>query len=254
MKILVAEDYASMSRKAANMLSAQIIMKPDCVLGLATGSTPLGIYRQLIDWYQKDDLDFSCVRTVNLDEYAGIPAESPLSYAYYMKNNFYKHINIDPKNTFIPDGMAQDMEAECRRYDDIIRKLGGIDMQLLGVGHNGHVGFNEPADYFMKNTFVVRLTEDTLKANSKYFPAADEIPEKAVTVGLKSIMQARNIVIAVSGRSKAEVLYKMLTGPVTPQVPASILQLHPATTLIADKDALHVVMEKCPEIIENRSL
>ena len=243
------ENYTSVSRKIANILSAQIIIKPNCVLGLATGSTPLGTYKQLIEWYQKGDLDFSMVKTVNLDEYMGIPSTDTHSYAYYMKTNFYEHININQKNTHIPNGMATDIKAECRRYDEMIENLGGIDIQLLGIGHNGHVGFNEPGEIFMKDTYLVNLSEDTINANSRFFENIKQTPEKALTVGLKTIMQAKRIVIAVCGSLKAEILYRMLTGPITPHLPASILQLHSNVTLIADKDALEVTLKKCPEMV-----
>jgi glucosamine-6-phosphate deaminase len=249
MKIIMTENYTAMCRAAANLLSAQIIMKPDCVLGLATGSTPLGIYSQLIDWYKKGDLDFSRVRTVNLDEYCGIGPGDRHSYAYYMRENFFRHIDIQKENTHLPDGTAANTEVECLRYDRLIKDLGGIDMQLLGIGHNGHVGFNEPGDCFMKNTFCVRLSEDTIKANSRFFSAGEKMPEKALTVGLSTIMQAKKIVLAVSGGSKSEILYQVLSGPVTPKIPGSILQLQADVTLVADEDALAVTLRNDPALI-----
>ena len=184
-----------------------------------------------------------------MDEYAGIPATDPNSYAYYMKQNFFDQINIDQSNAYLPDGMAADPQAECKRYDAIIKGLGGIDMQVLGIGHNGHVGFNEPGDVFMKDTFYVRLSQNTLEANVKYFESMDAMPKYALTVGLRTIMQARRILIAVSGESKADILHKMLTGPISPRLPASILQLHTNVTLIADKDAISKTMELDPEAV-----
>jgi glucosamine-6-phosphate deaminase len=166
-----------------------------------------------------------------------------------MKTNFFDHINIDQKNTYLPDGMAKDLDAECRRYDAIIRSLGGIDMQLLGIGHNGHVGFNEPGELFMKDTFCVKLSMDTINANARYFPSPETMPKSALTVGIRTIMQARRIVVAVSGIAKAPVLYKVLSGQITPQVPASILQLHANVTLVADREAVSVTMENDPELI-----
>jgi glucosamine-6-phosphate deaminase len=253
MKIIIAENYADMSRKTANLLSAQVIIKPNCVLGLATGSTPLGVYAQLIDWYKKGDLDFSQVKTVNLDEYAGLRATDEHSYAYYMKTNLFDQINIDQRQTYLPDGMAQNIEEECRRYDRIIRMLGGIDMQLLGVGQNGHVGFNEPGDVFMKDTFCVTLSELTVRANTRFFESEAEMPKKALTVGIRTIMQAQRIVLAVSGRAKTEILYEILAGPVTPRVPASILQLHSNVTVVADRESLAATLAKEPDFISKVS-
>ena len=169
MKIIRAKDYYDMSRKAANIISAQVIMKPNCVLGLATGSTPIGIYKQLIDWYNKDDLDFSEVTTVNLDEYRGLKRDDPQSYWHFMHENFFDHINIDPDRINLPDGTNLDAEEECRRYDDVIHFVGGIDLQLLGIGHNGHIGFNEPTDHFPTTVHTVALTESTINANARLF-------------------------------------------------------------------------------------
>lgn len=238
MKILTAVDYASMSRKAANIISAQVILKPDSVLGLATGSTPIGIYRQLVTWYDKSDLDFDKVRTVNLDEYSGLSPDHPQSYRTYMDNHLFNHVNIRHENTHLPDGLAEDPQAECRRYDQLISDLGGIDMQLLGIGHNGHIGFNEPDEAFGKMTHLVRLNERTVKANTRFFENSDQVPGFAYTMGIRAIMQARKILLVVNGNDKAEILYQSLTGPVTPSVPASILQLHPDVTVVADESAL----------------
>jgi len=238
MEIYQAKDYSDLSRKAANIISAQIIMKRNCVLGLATGSTPLGVYRQLIDWYQKGDLDFSDIRSVNLDEYKGISPEDPNSYSAFMKSNLFDHVNIDQSNTYIPNGLEEDSERECHRYNQIIHHLGGIDLQLLGIGQNGHIGFNEPGASFEKETHCVQLTEDTIQANSRFFSSAEKVPKYAYSTGIKNIMQSRRILLIASGENKSEALYQSLFGPVLPSVPASILQLHNHVTVVADEAAL----------------
>lgn len=238
MRIYKARDYSDLSRKAANIISAQVIMKPDCVLGLATGSSPLGTYKQLIDWYNKGDLDFSSVHTVNLDEYKGLTKDNDQSYYYFMYNNFFKHINIRPENTSIPDGTCTDSDRECARYNQVIESLGGIDLQLLGLGRNGHIGFNEPDTAFEKMTHCVTLTESTIEANKRFFTSIDDVPKQAYTMGIKAIMQAKKILLIVSGAEKAQILKEALCGPVTPHVPASILQLHNDVTVVADEAAL----------------
>lgn len=238
MRIYRAKDYADMSRKAANIISAQVIMKPDCVLGLATGSTPIGVYRQLIEWYNKGDIDFSAVNTVNLDEYRGLAPDHAQSYAYFMRTNFFSHINISMENTNIPNGLAPDADAECARYESVIEKLGGVDMQLLGLGHDGHIGFNEPEEAFEKQTHLTDLKPQTIEANQRFFGDGEKVPAQAITMGIKSIMQAKKILLIVSGEDKASILQKTLEGPVTPQIPASILQLHNDVTVVADEAAL----------------
>lgn len=238
MNIIRAKDYRDMSRKAANIISAQILMKPDCVLGLATGSTPLGTYAQLIDRYSKGDLDFSRVSTVNLDEYRGLTKENEQSYHYFMHYNFFRHINIRLDHTFVPDGTQADSERACQAHEDIIHQLGGIDLQLLGLGNNGHIGFNEPGSAFEKETHLVDLAESTILANARFFKKMEDVPTQAYTMGIKTIMQARKILIVVNGSGKADIVAKAFWGPVTPQVPASILQMHPDATLAADEEAL----------------
>lgn len=238
MKIIQAQDYAAMSRKAANIISAQVILYPKSVLGLATGSTPLGVYRQLIEWYEKDDIDFSRVRTVNLDEYCGLAPTHEQSYRYFMNTNLFNHINISMDNTFLPDGLAKDSEAECRRYDELIEELGGIDLQLLGIGHNGHIGFNEPEEAFDRTTHKVQLNPRTIEANARFFASAEEVPQYAFTMGIKEIMQAKKILLVASGADKADILLAAVSGPITPAVPASIIQLHPDVTIVADEAAL----------------
>ena len=238
MKLIRARDYAHMSRQAANIISAQVILKPDSVLGLATGSSPIGAYRQLIDWYNKGDVDFSGVKTVNLDEYIGLNADNDQSYAYFMRKNFFDHININRENTYIPCGMNTDEAQECARYDALIRSLGGIDLQLLGLGPNGHIGFNEPDDVFTKGTHRVELTEATIQANKRFFESEADVPRAAYTMGICDIMHAERVVMVVSGESKAQIVKDAFFGPVTPRVPASILQLHKDFTLVADEAAL----------------
>lgn len=238
MQVYVAENYTDMSRKAANILSAQVILKPDTVMGLATGSSPVGTYQQLIEWYKKGDLDFAQVRTVNLDEYAGLAPDHSQSYRRFMQENFFDHINIPRENTHVPNGLAPDLEAECRRYNQVIQSLGGIDIQLLGMGHNGHIGFNEPGQAFELETHVVDLTDNTIEANARFFASRDEVPRQAITMGIKSIMQAQRIVMVVSGADKADIVRAAFAGPVVPQVPASILQMHPNFILVGDKAAL----------------
>ena len=241
MKIYSAQDYQSMSRKAANILSAHVILKPDSVLGLATGSTPIGMYKQLIDWYNKGDIDFSQVHTVNLDEYLGLAPTHDQSYRYFMQTNLFDHVNVPPENTNVPNGLAPDPEAECARYNQVIAGLGGIDIQVLGMGHNGHIGFNEPEEAFELETHVVDLTDNTIDANARFFASRDEVPRQAITMGIKSIMQARHILVVVSGTDKAEIVKKAFFGPVTPKVPASILQMHPHVSLVADEAALSLL-------------
>ena len=241
MKIYSAQDYQSMSRKAANILSAHVILKPDSVLGLATGSTPIGMYKQLIDWYNKGDIDFSQVHTVNLDEYLGLAPTHDQSYRYFMQANLFDHVNVPPENTNVPNGLAPDPEAECARYNQVIADLGGIDVQVLGMGHNGHIGFNEPEEAFELETHVVALTDNTIDANARFFASRDEVPRQAITMGIKSIMQARHILVVVSGADKAEIVKRAFFGPVTPKVPASILQMHPHVSLVADEAALSLL-------------
>ena len=238
MKIYKAKDYKDMSRKAANIISAQVIMKPNCILGLATGSTPIGTYDQLVEWYNKGDLDFSEVTTVNLDEYKGLPRTNDQSYYYFMHQHLFDRVNIDPERTNVPNGMEPDAEKECGRYEELIRSLGGVDLQLLGLGHNGHIGFNEPGEAFEKETHCVDLTESTIEANKRFFASADDVPKQAYTMGIKTIMQAKKILIVVNGENKADIVERAFFGPVTPEVPASILQLHNDVTLVGDEEAL----------------
>ena len=323
MKIIRAKDYQDMSRKAANIISAQVIMKPDCVLGLATGGTPVGTYAQLVDWYNKGDLDFSEVTTVNLDEYRGLPKEHPQSYWYFMNENLFSKVNIDPAKTNLPDGTNLDTAAECARYNGIIHKLGGIDLQLLGIGPNGHIGFNEPGEAFELETHCIDLAPTTIEANKRFFDGNENlvpkqaytmgiktimqarkvlvvangkakaqavkdavtgigpnghigfnepgeafelethcidlapttieankrffdgnenlVPKQAYTMGIKTIMQARKVLVVANGKAKAQAVKDAVTGPVTPACPGSILQLHPDCILVADEEALSLL-------------
>ena len=224
------ENYEKMSRRAANIISAQVICKPDSVLGLATGSSPLGIYKQLIEWYNKGDIDFSKVTSVNLDEYCGLAPTHDQSYRYFMDTNFFDHINIDKFKTFVPNGLTEDWEHECSNYDKLIENLGGIDLQLLGIGFNGHIGFNEPSDHFDIHTRRVELTPSTIEANSRFFPNGG-MPTHALTMGLKPILSAKSILL-IAGPEKYDIVKRAFTGPVTPEVPASILQLHNNVTVV----------------------
>ena len=237
MRIIKTEDYAHMSRAAANIIAAQIITKPDCVLGLATGSSPVGTYKELIAKYESGDLDFSQVTSVNLDEYKGLSPENDQSYRYFMNTNLFDHVNIDKAKTSVPDGLEADSDKACREYDEIVAKTGGVDLQLLGLGHNGHIGFNEPCEYFEKGTHCVDLTQSTIDANTRFFENADMVPKQAYTMGIQTIMSAKKILVVVSGADKADIVQKAFFGPITPMVPASILQLHPDVTVVGDAAA-----------------
>ena len=238
MRIYKAKDYVDMSRKAANIVSAQVIMKPNCVLGLATGSTPIGLYKQLVEWYNKGDLDFSEVMTVNLDEYKGLSRDNDQSYYYFMHQNLFDHVNIPAENTHLPNGMEPDSQKECQEYTNLIQSLGGVDLQLLGIGHNGHIGFNEPGEAFDKQVHCVNLTQSTIEANKRFFASEADVPRQAYSLGIKNIMQARKILVVASGEDKAEIVRDAFFGPITPKVPASVLQLHNDVTLVADEAAL----------------
>ncbi|MEY8356966.1 glucosamine-6-phosphate deaminase [Lachnospiraceae bacterium 54-53] len=244
MKLYRAKDYHDMSRKAANIISAQVIMKPNCVLGLATGSTPVGTYKQLVEWYNKGDLDFAQVKTANLDEYKGLTRDNEQSYYHFMHENLFRHVNINEANTHIPDGTEADAVKEAARYEEAVKSLGGVDLQLLGLGHNGHIGFNEPSDIFPKDTHIVDLQESTIEANKRFFDSIDLVPRQAYTMGIGTIMRAKKILLIVSGGDKAEILQEAICGPVTPHVPASILQLHPDVIIVADEAAL-TKLENC---------
>ncbi len=240
MRIIRCKDYDHMSRAAADILAAQVLLKPRCVLGLATGSSPIGAYRELRRRYGQGELDFSQVTTVNLDEYVGLRPGHDQSYHYFMHHNLFDHVNLEPGRVNLPDGCAADMDAECARYDSLLRGL-GVDLQLLGLGNNGHIGFNEPDEAFSKGTHVVALTESTRQANRRFFASLDEVPKTAISMGTYDIMQARRVLMVASGKAKAEAVKAAFFGPITPHMPASILQFHRDFTLVADEDALSLV-------------
>lgn len=242
MKFICGEDYAEMSLKAAEIIAEQVKTKPDCVLGLATGSSPVGTYKKLIEWYNAGELSFKDVTSVNLDEYRGLSGDNDQSYRYFMNTNLFDHVDIDKARTNVPNGLEPDAEKACKDYDAIIESVGGIDLQLLGLGHNGHIGFNEPADVFVKTTQCVDLQESTIEANKRFFEKIEDVPRQAYTMGIQSIMLAKKVVVVVSGADKAGIVEKAFTGPVTPQVPASILQMHPDVTIVGDKAALANVL------------
>ena len=241
MRIIKAKDYDDMSRKAANIISAQIITKPNCVLGLATGSTPIGTYARLVEQYKQGDLDFSSVTTVNLDEYKGLNRENDQSYYYFMHDNLFSKVNINLDRTFLPNGMEPDAKKACEDYNRVIAATGGVDLQLLGLGHNGHIGFNEPADYFEAETHCVDLTESTITANRRFFASEEEVPRQAYTMGIKTIMQAKKVLLVVSGADKAAIVKEAFFGAITPKVQASVLQLHNDVIIVADEAALSEV-------------
>lgn len=237
MKFYEVKSYAEMSKKAANIIAAQIISKPDSVIGLATGSTPIGAYNNLIELNKSGDVDFSEVRTVNLDEYYGLPADNDQSYRYFMNSHLFDHVNIKKENTFVPNGLAEDPEKEGKEYDERVDAFGGIDLQLLGIGVDGHIGFNEPDDVFISATHLVDLDESTIEANSRFFESSDDVPRQALTMGMKSIMQAKKILMVVAGENKREILMNALNGPIDPKNPASILQIHKDVTVIFTKES-----------------
>lgn len=237
MKIIVTKDYEEMSKRAADVIFAQVLMKEDSVLGLATGSSPEGLYKCLVKRYEKGRIDFSGVTTINLDEYQGLSHDNEQSYWYFMNKHFHSHVNVKPENIHVPDGSNMDAGKACREYDEIIERVGGIDLQLLGLGPDGHIGFNEPADSFAAGTHCVKLEESTIEANKRFFNSKDEVPRKAYTMGVGTIMKAKKVLMVVSGKGKAGIVKESFFGPVKPQVPASILQMHPDFTLVLDEDA-----------------
>lgn len=241
LKIINTESYDKMSRMAANILSAQVILKSKSVLGLATGSTPVGMYKQLVEWSRKGDVDFSDVTTFNLDEYVGLPAEDSNSYRAFMQNVFFNHINIHSDNVHIPNGMTKNATEECTAYERQITKAGGIDIQVLGIGHNGHIGFNEPGACFMRDTHLVKLSESTVEANARFFGGEKTVPGYAIAMGMGTIMRAKKIILLCSGQEKAQILRKAVYGDIDPVIPASVLQLHSDVTVIADCTAMSAI-------------
>ncbi len=232
MNFIKVDSYETLSKKAANIIASQVIMKPECVLGLATGSSPLGTYANLAKMCDAGDVDFSTVTSVNLDEYAGLDGSHDQSYRYFMDTNLFSKINIKKENTYVPSGIASDLVKEGEEYDKLIESLGGIDLQLLGIGLDGHIGFNEPDKYFTAETHPVELDESTIDANARFFASKDDVPRQAITMGMKAIMQAKKVLLIANGQNKKDILEKSFYGPIDPMVPASILQLHPDVTVI----------------------
>ncbi len=237
MRIVVVDNYEEMSKKAATMVVSQVILKPDSVLGLATGDTPIGMYREIINIYKNQNLNFSHVKTFNLDEYYGLSKDNNQSYYYFMMNNLFNHVNIDKDNINIPNGMMNDIEKECKEYESSIVKAGGIDLQILGIGVNGHIGFNEPGESFEAETHLVNLDEKTIESNSRFFSSKDEVPTRAISMGIKTILYSKKIILLACGKNKADAIFKTIKGKITPNVPASILQLHEDVVVIVDKEA-----------------
>ena len=237
MKFIITEDYDAMSRAAANVISGYVTSHPGCVLGLATGSTPIGLYSCLVKDYEAGVLSFSDVTSFNLHEYRGLDPQHDQSYRYFMEHNLFSHVDIEAARTHVPDGACPDAEAACAAYEQAIAEAGGLGLQLLGLGHNGHIGFNEPAPDFPKYTHCVALTESTINANSRLFDSIDDVPREAYTMGIGTIMAAKEILVVASGADKADIVRRAFFGPVTPEVPASVLQFHPNVTVIVDKEA-----------------
>jgi glucosamine-6-phosphate deaminase len=238
MRIIKVKNYDEVSVKTANLILGQVNLKPDAVLGLATGGSPVGAYQKIVEAYNRGEVDFSQITTINLDEYRGIKRSHAQSYWSFMHENLFQYINVKEDHIFIPDGENPDSEEVCKAYDKVIEAAGGIDMQLLGIGLDGHIGFNEPADHFEKNTHCVDLTESTIEANKRFFKSKEEVPRQAYTMGILPIIQAKKVIMIANGKNKADIIKKAFMGPVTPEVPASILQMHPDFTLIADEEAL----------------
>ena len=237
MRIIKTRDYDDMSRKTANMIAAQIMFKPDSLLGLATGASPIGAYKCLVEDYKNGNVDFSKISSVNLDEYHGIGADNDQSYHYFMNHHLFNHVNINADNVHIPDGLEPDAEKECAKYEEIIRAKGGIDLLLMGLGLNGHIGFNEPAAELKLDAHCTGLSQTTIEANKKFFADTSQMPLKANTMGVGTIMRARAILLIVSGEAKAKIVKEAFFGPITTQVPASLLQLHHNFTIIGDEAA-----------------
>ena len=251
-KMILVKHTAEFAGRAADMFADTLRKKPDCLFGLATGTTPLPLYRELIARYRRGELDFSKARTANLDEYLGLAPNDVQSYSHFMNENLFDHINLKSENILLLNGMAKNAEAECRRYENTIHEWGGVDLQLLGIGHNGHIGFNEPSDAFILQTHLIKLAEDTRRANAKLFQALDEVPTEALTLGCGTIFAARKILLLATGQNKAEILERAFYGTVTPQVPASLLQLHPDVTIIADEQAGEAICKHL--LIEDRAM
>ena len=236
MKIIIAENYDDMSAKAYEVMKKVVSSKNDAILGLATGSTPIGLYKNMIEDYKKGNVSYKNVKSVNLDEYIGQGVGDEQSYVEFMRNNLFNHIDIDLANTDLPCGKCDDMQAECDRYNAKLASI-SVDIQVLGIGSNGHIGFNEPNTPFGSVTHVVNLTENTIKDNARFFNSIDEVPTQAISMGIKNVMNAKSILLIASGANKADAIKATVEGPVTESVPASVLQLHPDVYIVVDKDA-----------------
>jgi glucosamine-6-phosphate deaminase len=243
MKVIIASDYEEMSRIAADFIVESINSKPNSVLGLATGSTPIGMYKKLIEYYEKEKVDFSQVVSFNLDEYIGLQGDHPQSYRYFMDKNFFNNININKANTHVPSGISKDFKEECICYEKSIEEAGGIDIQVLGIGNNGHIGFNEPADELKVNTHITNLTKETIEANSRFFNNICEVPTAAITMGVGAIMKAKRIILLASGKAKADIIVRLVEGKIDTYIPASLLQVHQDVTVIVDEEAGALLME-----------
>ncbi len=243
MRIHIVRDYAEMSRLAARVVAEEITLRPRSVLGLATGETTLGLYQELIRLHWEEGLDFSEVRTFNLDEYIGVHPEDSTSYSYYMTHNFFRHINLEPANTFLPNSLAADIETECLSYEQRIDASGGIDLQVLGIGQNGHIGFNEPGTDFAQPTHPVQLADSTIESNARFFPSPNEVPRLAISMGLGTIMKARKILLLAHGSHKADAIYSLVCGAISPTTPASVLRLHLNVRLILEQSAARLISE-----------
>lgn len=237
MKIVIVDNYDEMSGRAASYVISQVLGKPDSILGLAAGNTPLGMYRELVKSYDRRELDFSETTLFNLDEYCNLDKDNPRSYSYFMKKNLISQINVKAENVFIPNGMAFDIEEECRNYERMIMEKGGIDLQILGIGQNGHIGFNEPGTDFEAETHLVQLKPSTVEANARYFNNRGEVPTTAISMGIKTIMKSRMLVLLASGEKKADAIKRAINDEISPNLPASILQLHPNVVFIIDNEA-----------------
>lgn len=236
-KVIGTDSYEELCKRVSRVFAAQITLKPNSTLGLATGSTPIGVYGELAQMVAEGRLSFSQVQTVNLDEYVGLGAQDDQSYRYFMDHQLFDRVDIDKARTHVPNGLAQDPQAEAARYEALVASLGGVDIQLLGIGNNGHIGFNEPCDHFPMQTHTVQLTESTIQANARFFADASQVPTQAITMGIGTIFAAKKIILMANGEKKAQILLDTVAGPVTPQVPASILQLHPDVTIFCDAPA-----------------
>ena len=241
-RVIKVKNPEEMGKVAADLFETLIQTKPACVLGLATGSSPLPLYRELVERCKAGKIDFSRVRSANLDEYKGLSGDHPQSYRYFMQENLFNHVNIKPENTIVPNGQTEDVEAMCQAYEKQIEEWGGVDLQLLGIGHDGHIGFNEPGEAFELGTHCVDLKPETIEANKRFFEGNEDlVPKQAYTMGIKTIMQARKVLMVANGKDKAEIVKKAFFGPVTPEVPASILQMHPDFILVGDEEALSLI-------------